>query len=85
VGEIGMKEWVYMCNGKIEGPLSNEEMKNLYKEGTIKESTYVWKQGMYNWEELRQTKLHKYMLESTGRKNYFYLLLDKIKRKYRGE
>jgi hypothetical protein len=80
MGEIGMKEWIYMRNGKIEGTLSNKEMKKLYEDGIIKESTLVWKEGMYNWEELRQTKLFVYIVERKSKKNNFSKWIDKIKK-----
>ncbi len=50
--------WYYSSGGKKIGPLSIDEMKNLYKNNVIKDTTLVWKNNMYNWQELSMTSLY---------------------------
>ncbi|KAI1707730.1 dnaJ domain-containing protein [Ditylenchus destructor] len=44
------KEWYYNDkNGQRQGPLSFEEMKEMYREGKIFEKTEIWAEGLDKW------------------------------------
>lgn len=44
--------WFYALNGKQAGPVTEEELKALYGNGTISANTLIWRQGMANWTPL---------------------------------
>ncbi|KAI6178098.1 DnaJ-like protein subfamily C member 13 [Aphelenchoides besseyi] len=47
------KEWHYTDKaGQRQGPLSFQEMKDLYKEGKIFEKTEIWAEGLDGWMNL---------------------------------
>jgi len=47
----GANYFVYV-NEQQSGPYTMTELKNLAKEGKINRNSYVWKQGMSNWETI---------------------------------
>lgn len=49
--------WHYECNGQSVGPVSDETIDVLIKDGVIKRETVVWKQGMDDWAPAEQTDL----------------------------
>lgn len=44
--------WFYALNGKQAGPVTEEELVNLYRSSTIFSDTLVWHDGMANWTAL---------------------------------
>jgi hypothetical protein len=44
--------WFYALNGKQAGPVTEEELVNLYRSSTIFSDTLVWRDGMANWTAL---------------------------------
>ncbi|XP_022662013.1 dnaJ homolog subfamily C member 13-like [Varroa jacobsoni] len=58
------KEWFY--NNNENGPHSINEMKKLYKEGTVNTDTKVWAQGMDGWHKLSEVGQLKWTLMAHG-------------------
>ncbi len=42
--------WYYEKNGQQNGPVSEDELKELVQAGELRESNLVWKQGMEDWK-----------------------------------
>ena len=41
--------WFHVHRGEKKGPFSLEELSSLVADGTIEETTYVWRPGMEGW------------------------------------
>ncbi|MDQ2792612.1 MAG: DUF4339 domain-containing protein [Bacteroidota bacterium] len=50
-------QWYYELNGARMGPVSIDEIKNLFRKATILPSTQVWRTGYPEWIELNQSEL----------------------------
>ncbi len=44
--------WYYVLNGQRQGPVSLEEVKGLYSDGSLNEQDYVWYKGLENWVKI---------------------------------
>ncbi len=45
-----MSNWYYVVGSERVGPISEEMIKTLIKDGEISADTYVWKKGFTGWE-----------------------------------
>lgn len=52
--------WHYECNGQSVGPVSEETVNFLIRDGAIIRSTLVWKTGMSGWAHAGDTDLLQY-------------------------
>lgn len=43
-------QWFYGANGQRQGPVSEAEFEQLVANGTIKDDTVVWRDGMREWQ-----------------------------------
>ena len=50
-------QWNYGFGSESRGPVDDEEMKRLFRDGVIHTETLVWRQGMADWVPLRETDL----------------------------
>ncbi len=48
--------WYYAVDGKQTGPVSEEEIASLFQRGQITTETLVWREGMPNWQPLREIR-----------------------------
>lgn len=48
--------WYYEQAGEQRGPVSDSDLENLFKAGTIQPETLVWREGMANWAPYSQVK-----------------------------
>jgi membrane protease subunit (stomatin/prohibitin family) len=46
-------QYMVLINGQQSGPCNLEQLRQLIASHTINENTYVWKQGMSNWDIIR--------------------------------
>lgn len=53
--------WYYVKNGASTGPYTETEMANMAANGTIAARTYVWKEGMSDWQYMENSELAKYL------------------------
>lgn len=44
-------QYLVLVNGQQTGPFNMQQLQQLVAGGQLQRSTYVWKQGMQNWEE----------------------------------
>lgn len=49
--------WHYVNQGQQAGPVTEEELLALVREGKISEETLVWREGMQNWTPFHQAAL----------------------------
>lgn len=42
--------WHYVINGQQCGPLTDQDFESLVKNGTIRPDTFIWKDGMAEWQ-----------------------------------
>ncbi len=42
-------EWYYASNGQQQGPVSQEQLIELFKKGEVKTSDLVWNESMTDW------------------------------------
>jgi membrane protease subunit (stomatin/prohibitin family) len=47
------EQWFIAENGQTKGPFSVNDVKNMIKNGTIKQETFVWKEGFDGWKEAK--------------------------------
>lgn len=59
------KSWFYEKNGSRIGAISETELIQLIKEGTISWGTMVWRQGLPEWLKIENTELRN-ALEKTA-------------------
>jgi hypothetical protein len=50
-------EWYYVAKGARNGPLSANKIKWLVAQNELDADAQVWRKGMADWKELRQTEL----------------------------
>ena len=43
-------QWYYAQQGQRQGPVSEEQLKQLASTGQVKPTDKVWKQGMAEWQ-----------------------------------
>lgn len=46
----GSVTWMIAINGQQSGPYTMQQMQQLVQNGHLTQNTYVWRQGMANWE-----------------------------------
>ena len=49
-------EWYYADGGQQAGPVSEQQLEELFRNGRILADTQVWRQGMEGWQPLRAVK-----------------------------
>lgn len=47
-------EWFVAIKGKQHGPMSQDEVSNLYRQGKITARSYCWNEGLSGWVRLRE-------------------------------
>ncbi len=47
-------DWYYSNNGQQAGPVSQEQLAELFRSGTVKSTDLVWNEGMPGWEPIGQ-------------------------------
>ena len=47
--------WYYEKNNEQNGPVSEDELMSLYREGAIRGGNLVWREGMADWASLEDT------------------------------
>jgi hypothetical protein len=50
-------QWHYGSGEKAKGPIGEEELRRLFRDGEIKMETLVWHPGMTDWVPLSHTEL----------------------------
>jgi hypothetical protein len=45
-------QWYYSVSGTVFGPVSQTQLIDMARHGTISSRTVIWKQGMKNWKPL---------------------------------
>ena len=53
--------WYYVIDGKLVGPYSAKEIKDLYQNKQIHDQTLVWTETMYSWQEISFSPLSQYI------------------------
>ncbi|MBI3878178.1 MAG: DUF4339 domain-containing protein, partial [Verrucomicrobia bacterium] len=43
-------DWYYAEGGKQKGTVTQEQLRGLVRDGTVKLDTLVWREGMANWQ-----------------------------------
>lgn len=57
--ELEEASWYYVdTDSKQHGPYSEKEMQSFIQEKQINENTFVWTDGMEDWQQLKETKLN---------------------------
>lgn len=64
--EYLIKEWFYYDSEKNrQGPVRFEDLHDLWKAGVINDSTFVWSDGMVNWQKIEEIQpLHTHLTET---------------------
>jgi hypothetical protein len=55
--EFKPRDWHYIENGVRKGPISSPAIKKLLSANAIGRETPVWRKGMSDWIEIRETEL----------------------------
>ncbi len=48
--------WYYEQAGEQRGPVTDPDLENLFRAGTIRPETMIWREGMENWTPYSQAK-----------------------------
>lgn len=59
-------QYMVIVDGQQSGPFNAEQLFQLHRSGRITSKTYVWKQGMSNWELLENVKELNELLHPAG-------------------
>ena len=51
-----MTSWYYVLGQERIGPVEREEIEKLYRFGSLKEDSHVWRKGFAGWEKLGQVE-----------------------------
>lgn len=54
-------EWFYAIDNERKGGVTEAEIIELIKKGTIGHGTYVWKKGLGDWTRVENTELRTYV------------------------
>ncbi len=54
-------EWYYTQNNNQVGPFSEEQFKELVKNGGVPRGTMVWNNALQNWTPIEQTQMGAYL------------------------
>lgn len=65
VQDAAGSEWFYVQNSRSSGPYADEVMGQFVRNGLIDANTYVWKEGMSDWQHLGNTALSRYLPRSS--------------------
>ena len=56
--QVDTTEWHYMDSTNTQqGPVTTSQLRELYENGTLYASTYVWCEEMDSWKELKQAPI----------------------------
>ena len=56
--QVDATEWHYMDSTNTQqGPVTTSQLRELYEDGTLYASTYVWCEEMDSWKELKQAPI----------------------------
>jgi len=44
-----MSDWFYVLDGKQKGPVSDGDLENMLKDGSLNGEVNVWKEGLTDW------------------------------------
>ena len=67
------KGWFYItAQNQQQGPVEESVMKNLIETNAINGNTYVWKDGMKDWDFLKNTVLARYLNSTSNTNTYSY-------------
>jgi len=73
--------WYYSSNNKSNGPVNEDEINQLFTNGVITSSTYVWKDGMQSWKKIGDTSLAGFLVQSNSIPNLVSIHQEKNKTK----
>lgn len=59
-------QYMVIVDGQQSGPFNSEQLFQLHRTGRITGKTYVWKQGMSNWDLLENVKELHDLLQPVG-------------------
>ncbi len=48
------KCWFYTIGSRKEGPVTHQELREMYQKGIIDDNTYVWNEGLRDWERISE-------------------------------
>lgn len=48
--------WYYAAGGQQQGPVDDAQLDALIQSGTVTQDTLIWREGMTNWQPLRQAR-----------------------------
>lgn len=48
--------WYYMQDGAQQGPISEEELQDMARDGRLQPTDMVWKSGMQEWQQANQVE-----------------------------
>lgn len=58
-------EWHIAINGKAEGPFTQAQLPQMIKQGTLSETSLVWKNGMSDWKAANQVDALSILFKSS--------------------
>ena len=58
------KNWFYESDGEKKGPVTEKEIGELIRSGTVTAKSHVWKQGLTDWKSVEETELNTYVDKS---------------------
>ena len=43
-------QWFYLVQGQRQGPVDDAALEALVRQGTVRDDTYVWREGLAEWQ-----------------------------------
>jgi len=59
------QDWYYVDGSERVGPISQNELEELYESHKINKDSYIWCKGFENWEHLKNVKDFSHLLEDS--------------------
>lgn len=56
--------WYYVQNNDRQGPVTEEALSNLLKEGPLTDQSYIWRKGFDNWKKAIEVEEFKNLFNS---------------------
>ena len=56
--ESSNASWYAVIDGQQNGPFTHEQLRGYLANGSLDAESFVWREGMSNWEPLAQILIH---------------------------
>ena len=63
--------WYYVQNDQSVGPVTEEKMQSLFRDGTLTASSYVWRKEFKDWQKASDVEFFQSVLSGKDKKDFW--------------